>query len=622
MIKSRRMHKMLLPVIIAVMMGCTSIQMSPDKPQAGESIKITMKEELKDPLVEVVFLKDNLDFDFDVVTPRKEKDRWVITINSDTLTSYVIWRIVDQDAIYFPGGEGVIFYKGDKPQHLAYYYCGLHKEKAIPYALDVDEKEQKKIINAAIKCYDKELKFYPGEPMAFGRKKIVEYFKLNDEREKAKYLYDLEKTTDSLFESGDLLSAVSAFNIAYFFSFSKTYDYFKYISERPYFPGALDVAMSYLYQYARNLNAKDGIKWLEVGLNKYADFIQEPSSRIKNVLRNYYYSLYYGYMVLGVTLTAIKYLGQVRQIFPMDPDPYIVEASLRMDMGALNYRVVDSLLASAEKLFNPISYSYTYPFYPPEERAKSIKRKKANLYRVEARYFTNIGDSEKAITAMANAIEAQGGDLYADFGDHETIGDFLLNAGKVEDAVKHYALAIVTGAEEENLKNDVTTKLLNKNIPKDSVNVLIKTIEETVKKNLIPAEDFEVRTLDGKRITLKDLRGKIVVLNFWATWCGPCRREIPELNNLVESYKDNNDVVFIGITNDQEERVSNFLANNPFNYTIAFDIGNTYTKYNVTAVPTHVIIDKSGYISSRIVGSLPGMDKILKEKIDKLLKSS
>lgn len=171
MIKSRRMHKMLLPVIIAVMMGCTSIQMSPDKPQAGESIKITMKEELKDPLVEVVFLKDNLDFDFDVVTPRKEKDRWVITINSDTLTSYVIWRIVDQDAIYFPGGEGVIFYKGDKPQHLAYYYCGLHKEKAIPYALDVDEKEQKKIINAAIKCYDKELKFYPGEPMAFGRKK-------------------------------------------------------------------------------------------------------------------------------------------------------------------------------------------------------------------------------------------------------------------------------------------------------------------------------------------------------------------------------------------------------------------------------------------------------------------
>jgi len=229
MIKSRRMHKMLLPVIIAVMMGCTSIQMSPDKPQAGESIKITIKEELKDPLVEVVFLKDNLDFDFDVVTPRKEKDRWVITINSDTLTSYVIWRIVDQDAIYFPGGEGVIFYKGDKPQHLAYYYCGLHKEKAIPYALDVDEKEQKKIINAAIKCYDKELKFYPGEPMAFGRKKIVEYFKLNDEREKAKYLYDLEKTTDSLFESGDLLSAVSAFNIAVI-AFSLSPMFVKYLA--------------------------------------------------------------------------------------------------------------------------------------------------------------------------------------------------------------------------------------------------------------------------------------------------------------------------------------------------------------------------------------------------------
>jgi len=199
----------------------------------------------------------------------------------------------------------------------------------------------------------------------------------------------------------------------------------------------------------------DGVKWLEVGLNKYAEFIQEPSSRIKNVLRNYYYSLHYGYLVQGDTITALKYLQRVREILPHDPEPYFIEASLRMDMGTLNYRIVDSLLASAEKLFNPVSYSFTYPFYSREERHKSVSRKKTNLYRVESRYFINVGNPEKAIESLQRAIEAQGGDINADYGDHEMLGDLLLDSGNIEKAIQHYAFAVVTGSEEENLKKIV-----------------------------------------------------------------------------------------------------------------------------------------------------------------------
>ncbi len=616
----RRIAVMVSIIMLVVLAGCSKVKVIPEEPQAGDGVTIILKENLKNPIMEVVYLKNNLDFQFDVISPQKQEGKWVFKFDSDTLTSYAIWRVVDSDSIYFEDGSGLIFYYGNKPQHLAYYYCGLHKEKAIPYPRSVKEKEQRKIITRAVKCYDREMKYYPGEPMAFGRKKVVEYFKIKDERKRAKYLYDLEKTADSLYENGDLLSIVSAFNVAYFFSFSKTYDYFKYISEHPYIPGALDVAMSYLYQYARNLSPQDGVKWLEVGLNKYAEFIQEPSSRIKNVLRNYYYSLYYGYLVQGDTITALKYLQRVREILPHDPEPYFVEASLRMDMGTLNYRIVDSLLASAEKLFNPVSYSFTYPFYSREERHKSVSRKKTNLYRVESRYFINVGNPEKAIESLQRAIEAQGGDLNADYGDHEMLGDLLLDSGDIEKAIQHYAFAVVTGSEEENLRKMVSEKLGQKGIEKDSVDFLILNLEQQVRQNLVSAKDFEVQALNGKKIALKDLKGKIVVLNFWATWCGPCRREIPDLNRLVDKYSGNKDVVFIGITDDQKQRVSNFLGQNEFKYTVAFDISNTYEKYNVTAVPTHVIIDRSGYISARIVGSLPEMDKILGEKIEKLLK--
>ncbi|MEO0238391.1 MAG: redoxin domain-containing protein [candidate division WOR-3 bacterium] len=618
--KNKRSVSIMMVSLLLLFVSCRSYEVKPTKPQMGEKVEVTVRGEFKSPLVEVVYLKENLDFDFDVIPAKVEQKAISFVITPDTLTSYVIWRVVDSNVVYFPDGEGLMFYYGKKPMPLAYYYKGMHTEKAIPYLVELKPEEQKKIIRRAERVYKKGLKYYPSCPMCFARLKILQYFKLKDERSKAKYLSELENVTDSLFNTGDLMAQVAAFNVAYFFSSAKTYDYFKYLSENPFIPGALDVAMSYLYQYARNLNPKEGAKWLEIGLNKYADYIKEPSSRIKNILRNYYYSLYYAYIVQGDTVKAIEYLRKLQQIFPMDPSPYVVEASLRMEMGTINYRTIDSLLATAEKCFNPIAYSYTYPFYDTESRDKAVRRNLTDLYRVESRYFTNIGDTARAIAVLEKAIEAQGGDLYADYGDHEELGDLLLATRDLEKAIKHYAYAIITGAEEDRIVKSLEERLKSIKIGEDSARVLISNMMKTIDENRISAPDFIVETIDGKKLSLKNLKGKVVVLNFWATWCGPCRREIPELNKLVEKYKDNTDVVFVAITNDLRERVANFLSSNEFKYKVAFDVDSVYQKYNVTAVPTHVIIDKDGFISSRIVGSLPQMDEILSKKIEKLLK--
>jgi len=618
--KTKRSVSIMLLSLLLLVVSCSTYRVNPVKPQMGEKVHISIKGDFKSPFVEVVYLKENLDFDFDVIPAKVENKAISFVVEPDTLTSYVIWRIVDSNIVYFPDGEGLMFYYGKKPMFLAYYYKGMHTEKAIPYAANLSPKEQKKVIRKAEKIYKKGLKYYPYDPMCFARLKILQYFKLEDERSKAKYLYELENIVDSLFNTGDLLSQVAAFNVAYFFSFSKTYDYFKQIAETPFIPGALDVAMSYLYQYARSLNPKEGAKWLEVGLNKYADYIREPSSRIRNILRNYYYSLYYAYLVQGDTIKAIDYLRKLQQIFPMDPSPYVAEASLRMEMGALSYRIIDSLLVMAEKSFNPIAYSFTYPFYDAKSRDKAVKRNLTDLYRVESRYFTNIGDTARAIAVLEKAIEVQGGDLYADFGDHEQLGDLLLATGNFEKAIKHYAYAILTGAEEDRIVKTLEGKLTSIRVAEDSVRVLVSNLKKGVEENRVAAPDFSVETIDGKKLSLKNLKGKVVVLNFWATWCGPCRREIPELNSLVEKYKGSSDVVFVAITNDLKERVANYLSQNEFKYTIAFDTDGVYEKYNVTAVPTHIIIDRNGFIFSRIVGSLPRMDEVLSQKIEKLLK--
>jgi thiol-disulfide isomerase/thioredoxin len=106
---------------------------------------------------------------------------------------------------------------------------------------------------------------------------------------------------------------------------------------------------------------------------------------------------------------------------------------------------------------------------------------------------------------------------------------------------------------------------------------------------------FKDKALDGTKIDLKALRGKVVVLNFWFINCPPCRMEIPELNKIAAEYKDK-DVVFVAVALDQGYEIKDFLKTTPYNYHIVSDGRYTANKYGITSYPTNVVIDKDGII--------------------------
>lgn len=128
------------------------------------------------------------------------------------------------------------------------------------------------------------------------------------------------------------------------------------------------------------------------------------------------------------------------------------------------------------------------------------------------------------------------------------------------------------------------------------------------------ANDFIAYDIDGNKISLKSLKGKIVVLNFWFTQCRPCIVEIPKLNELVKKYKD---VVFISITFDKKDVVKKFLSNREFNYSHITGNETILSDYNVSTFPTHIIIDQKGEIILRKVGDFI---KEMDIKLDLLLK--
>lgn len=118
------------------------------------------------------------------------------------------------------------------------------------------------------------------------------------------------------------------------------------------------------------------------------------------------------------------------------------------------------------------------------------------------------------------------------------------------------------------------------------------------------APDFTLKTLDGKTLKLSDLRGKAVVLNFWATWCPPCKVELPWFVDLQKKYGPQG-LQVVGISEDEggKEKVAQFVKEMGVNYTIAVDDNSVSEKYgDVEDLPTTFYIDRNGKIVQFAMG--------------------
>ncbi|MFH1368414.1 MAG: redoxin family protein [Elusimicrobiota bacterium] len=135
------------------------------------------------------------------------------------------------------------------------------------------------------------------------------------------------------------------------------------------------------------------------------------------------------------------------------------------------------------------------------------------------------------------------------------------------------------------------------------------------------AQDFKLEGLkQGTNYSFSKMKGKVVLLDFFATWCPPCRIELPALQKINDAYKNKN-FVFVAV-NSMEDRktVQGFIDEQKFSFPVALDAdGGAGNKYGVTAYPTLVLVDKKGVIQSVHVGYDPDIEKILAKEIDALL---
>lgn len=132
-------------------------------------------------------------------------------------------------------------------------------------------------------------------------------------------------------------------------------------------------------------------------------------------------------------------------------------------------------------------------------------------------------------------------------------------------------------------------------------------------------KDFTLTSITGEEITLSKLKGKVVLVDFWATWCPPCRNSIPVFSKLYNDYQGQGFVV-LGISTEDKAVLARYQEENNVPYPILLGTKEVFQMYGVSAIPTIFIFDKNGVVKKKQVGFAPELEQSFASLIDSLLK--
>lgn len=138
--------------------------------------------------------------------------------------------------------------------------------------------------------------------------------------------------------------------------------------------------------------------------------------------------------------------------------------------------------------------------------------------------------------------------------------------------------------------------------------------------NSAKAPDFNLKDQYGVTHSLENYKGKVIFLNFWATWCPPCKKEMPDIENIYKEYGENKkDVVILGVNSEKENEVKKFLKDKGYTFPIVIDENSeVMRKYFIQAFPTSFVIDKEGNVYGYVMGGLT--KEQIKQVIEEVLK--
>lgn len=306
------------------------------------------------------------------------------------------------------------------------------------------------------------------------------------------------------------------------------------------------------------------------------------------------------------------------------------EEGKNMEMASqLSKASLDLLMEAKQDVSNKPAY------YTVNQYKKSVDDAYNMFADTYALLQYKLGNVKEAITYQAKAIgDGKSSDV------NERYIEFLVADKQYKLAAEEANLFLSEGHGTSKIKDFYKTAYTSINPDATDFDSIISKIDKAnherelaeLKKSMLAEEapQFVLKNLDGENVSLGDLKGKTVILDFWATWCGPCKASFPGMQQVVEKYKDDESVVLLFVDTfedgkNREENVAKFIKDNNYDFHVLIDgkvkDSNDYEvakKYGITGIPTKIIIGPTGKINFRAVGFSGSNDK-LKQEMDLMI---